>query len=131
MSISGIIEENKRILMDLEVVLKSNDCRDIVKCLGYLISVSDVWICMELMSMCFDKVLKLIKTPIPEEILGKLIVSVLFRFCLSKFLASFLFQLKSFKTLNALNYLKEQHNVIHRGIYIFYDFKSQMNLNEK
>jgi mitogen-activated protein kinase kinase 7 len=79
MSISGIVEENKRILMDLEVVLKSNDCNDIVKCLGYFISVSDVWICMELMAMCFDKLLKQIKAPIPEDILGKLTVSVRIR----------------------------------------------------
>lgn len=76
MSISGIIEENKRILMDLDVLLKSNDCNDIVKCLGYLISASDVWICMELMTMCCDKLLKQIKTPIPECVLGKLVVSV-------------------------------------------------------
>lgn len=76
MSISGIAEENKRIIMDLDVVLKSHDCFDIVKCLGYFISQSDVWICMELMSMCFDKLLKLYKRPIPEEILGKLTVSV-------------------------------------------------------
>ena len=76
MRISGIAEENKRIIMDLEVVLKSHDCTDIVKCLGYFISEGDVWICMELMSMCFDKLLKLIKRAIPEPILGKLIVSV-------------------------------------------------------
>lgn len=94
MTITGIAEENKRIIMDLDVVLKSHDCKDIVSCLGYFISDSDVWICMELMSMCFDKVLKQIKQPIPEAILGKLTVS----------------------TLNALNYLKEHHNVIHRDI---------------
>lgn len=76
MGISGISEENKRIIMDLDVLRKSNDCRDIVKCLGYLISDSEVWVCMELMSMCFDKLLKQIKTPIPEYILGKLVVSV-------------------------------------------------------
>lgn len=76
MSITGIAEENKRIIMDLDVVLKSHDCKDIVGCLGYFISESDVWICMELMSMCFDKLLKHIKQPIPEPILGKLIVSV-------------------------------------------------------
>jgi mitogen-activated protein kinase kinase 7 len=78
MSISGIDEENKRIIMDLDVVLKSHDCKDIVSCLGYFISNSDVWICMELMSMCFDKLLKQIRQPIPEPILGKLIVSVRF-----------------------------------------------------
>ena len=76
MRFSGVAEENKRIVMDLDVVLKSHDCTDIVKCLGYFISEGDVWICMELMSMCFDKLLKLIKCPIPEPILGKLIVSV-------------------------------------------------------
>lgn len=94
MGITGVAEENKRIIMDLDVVLKSHDCGDIVKCLGYFISDSDVWICMELMSMCFDKLLKRIKKPIPEEILGKMSVS----------------------TLNALNYLKQSHNVIHRDI---------------
>lgn len=86
MSISGIVEENKRILMDLEVVLKSNDCHDIVKCLGYLISVSDVWICMELMTMCFDKLLKHTKAPIPEQILGKLTVSVGFNLSIYVFI---------------------------------------------
>ena len=76
MSFSGIVEENKRIVMDLDVVLKSHDCQDIVKCLGYFISDNEVWICMELMYMCFDKLLKQIKKPIPETILGKLTVSV-------------------------------------------------------
>lgn len=80
--------------MDLDVVLKSHDCKDIVKCLGYFISEGDVWICMELMAMCFDKLTKLIKSPIPEDILGKMTVS----------------------TLTALNYLKEKHNVIHRDV---------------
>lgn len=94
MGITGVAEENKRIIMDLDVVLKSHDCADIVKCLGYFISESDVWICMELMSMCFDKLLKQINKPIPEEVLGKMSVS----------------------TINALNYLKQTHNVIHRDI---------------
>jgi mitogen-activated protein kinase kinase 7 len=76
MRISGVVEENRRIIMDLEVVLKCYDCPQIVKCLGYFISESDVWICMELMSMCFEKLLKKIKGPIPEPILGKLSVSV-------------------------------------------------------
>ena len=76
MNISGIAEENRRIIMDLDVVLKSHDCNHIVKCLGYFISESEVWICMELMLMCFDKLLKLIKKPIPEEVLGKMTVSV-------------------------------------------------------
>ena len=39
----------------------------------------DVWICMELMASCFGKLLKRIRQPIPEVILGKLTVSVNFR----------------------------------------------------
>ncbi len=101
MIMSGNVEENKRIIMDLNVVLKCNDCSNIVKCLGYFISNGDVWygrsmcqqtqiiyltvflflhfgrrICMDLMAICFDKLLKKIKTGIPECILGKLTVSV-------------------------------------------------------
>lgn len=73
---TGNAEENKRILMDLDVVLKSHDCKYIVKCLGCFVRDPDVWICMELMSMCFDKLLKLSKRPVPEPILGKVTVAV-------------------------------------------------------
>ena len=41
-----------------------------------LILQSDVWICMELMSTCLDKLLKKLKSPIPERILGKVAVAV-------------------------------------------------------
>ena len=91
--ISGVPEENKRILMDLNVVLKCRDCDKIVRCLGYFICDIDVWICMDLMTMCFEKLLK-ITGSVPEKILGKLTLS----------------------TLKALDYLKETHNVIHRDI---------------
>jgi mitogen-activated protein kinase kinase 7 len=77
MNISSIVEENKRIIMDLDVVLKSDSCKHIVTCLGYIMSDSDVWLCMELMSMCFEKLLKKFKAPIPEPILGKLANSVI------------------------------------------------------
>ena len=73
---TGNSEENKRILMDLDVVLKSHDCQYIVQCLGCFVTDADVWICMELMSMCFDKLLKLSKKPVPERILGKVTVAV-------------------------------------------------------
>lgn len=62
--------------MDIEVVLKSHDCRYIVQCLGCFITNSEVWICMELMTTCFDKLLKRLGKPIPEEILGKVTVAV-------------------------------------------------------
>ena len=63
---------------------------------------------MELMSSCFDKLLKLIKQPIPEAVLGKLTFSVreIRRGNLEK---------TSLQTVTALNYLKEKHGIIHRG----------------
>lgn len=73
---SGNSEENKRIVMDIEVVLKSHDCDYIVKCLGCFITETEVWICMELMATCFDKLLKKLKQPIPEYVLGKVTVAV-------------------------------------------------------
>ncbi|MPC42674.1 Dual specificity mitogen-activated protein kinase kinase hemipterous [Portunus trituberculatus] len=73
---SGNLEETKRVFFDLEVVLKS-DCPFIVQCLGCFITDSDVWICMELMATCLDKLTKRYKKPIPEPILGKISVAVL------------------------------------------------------
>lgn len=73
---SGNREENKRITMDLEVVLKSHDCPYIVQCLGCFVTESDVWICMELMGTCFDKLLKRLRKPISEPIIGKIAVAV-------------------------------------------------------
>ncbi|XP_058802701.1 dual specificity mitogen-activated protein kinase kinase 7-like isoform X2 [Phymastichus coffea] len=91
---SGNADENKRIIMDLDVVLKSHDCPCIVKCLGYFITESDVWICMELMVTCLDKLLKKSKQAIPEDFLGKVTLA----------------------TVRALSYLKEKHGVIHRDV---------------
>ncbi|XP_053661222.1 dual specificity mitogen-activated protein kinase kinase hemipterous-like [Anopheles marshallii] len=91
---TGNDEENKRIIMDLDVVLKSENCKYIVKCLGCFITDADVWICMELMTTCFDKLQKKSKTPVPEEILGKVTVA----------------------TVRALAYLKDNHRVIHRDV---------------
>lgn len=39
-------------------------------------SQSEVWICMELMATCLDKLLKRTRRPIPEKILGKIVVAV-------------------------------------------------------
>lgn len=91
---SGNSDENKRITMDIEVVLKSDDCPFIVQCVGCFILEADVWICMELMDTCFDKLLKRLRKPIPEHILGKVTVA----------------------TVKALDYLKETHGVIHRDV---------------
>ncbi|OWF39499.1 Dual specificity mitogen-activated protein kinase kinase 7 [Mizuhopecten yessoensis] len=91
---SGNKEENKRIIMDLDVVIKCHDYPFIVQCIGTFITDSEVWICMELMSTCLDKLLKRTKRPIPEAILGKMAVAI----------------------VKALNYLKEEHGVIHRDV---------------
>jgi mitogen-activated protein kinase kinase 7 len=111
---SGNKEENKRIIMDIEVVLKSHDCPFIVQCIGCFITEADVWICMELMATCFDKLLKRIKKPVPEEILGKVTVAVSINdlYCArEKFTL-----LKLLQTVKALHYLKESHGVIHRDV---------------
>jgi len=55
---SGNEEEAKRIAMDLEVLLKCSSCKYIVQCYGYLIAESEVWICMERMTTCFEKLLR-------------------------------------------------------------------------
>lgn len=73
---TGNDEENKRIIMDIDVVLKSHDCPYIVQCLGCFITEADVWICMELMATCFDKLLKKTNLPVPEDILGKVTLAV-------------------------------------------------------
>lgn len=72
---TGNMEENKRIITDLDVVNKC-DCPYIVHCLGCFITEADVWICMELMATCFDKLTKKSLQPVPEPILGKVTVAV-------------------------------------------------------
>ncbi|XP_045847003.1 dual specificity mitogen-activated protein kinase kinase 7 isoform X1 [Meles meles] len=91
---SGNKEENKRILMDLDVVLKSHDCPYIVQCFGTFITNTDVFIAMELMGTCAEKLKKRVQGPIPERILGKMTVAI----------------------VKALYYLKEKHGVIHRDV---------------
>lgn len=89
-----IMEEQKRILMDLDVIMKCNDCPFIVQCYGLFITQSDVYVCMELMGTCLEKLLRTTKTPVPEPILGKVALSV----------------------VKALRYLKREHGVMHRDI---------------
>ena len=86
-------EENKRIYMDLQVVLQC-ECDNIVRCYGYFIQDSEVWICTELMTTCFDKLLRSRKKPLPEKFLGAIAASA----------------------IRALYYLKEKHNIIHRDV---------------
>ncbi|KAF8566921.1 hypothetical protein P879_10733 [Paragonimus westermani] len=87
-------EENKRIMMDLKVVTISYDCEFIVECFGIFFTEGDVWICMEVMSTCLDKLLHDLQRPFPERVLGKITVSITI----------------------ALDYLKRKHNVMHRDV---------------
>ncbi|KAK2156987.1 hypothetical protein LSH36_201g04015 [Paralvinella palmiformis] len=91
-------KEQKQLLMDLDVVMRSNDCPFIVRFYGALFKEGDCWICMELMSISLDKFYKFVHgtlhSRIPESIIGKVAVA----------------------TVNALNYLKEELKIIHRDV---------------
>ena len=90
--------EQKELLMDLEVVMKSSDCPFIVTFFGAIFKEGDCWICMELMDTSLDKFYKFIydhlQESIPENIIGKITVA----------------------TVMALNYLKERLKIIHRDV---------------
>eukprot|EP00800_Vazella_pourtalesii_P004656 TRINITY_DN15390_c0_g1_i1.p1 TRINITY_DN15390_c0_g1~~TRINITY_DN15390_c0_g1_i1.p1 ORF type:complete len:450 (+),score=26.91 TRINITY_DN15390_c0_g1_i1:118-1467(+) len=86
------LEEQKRILMDLKT-MSIQKSEYIVFYYGSLIVKDTVWLYMELMDTCLDKVLKKYGA-LPEEIVGKIVVA----------------------TLNALHYLKSVHDIIHRDV---------------
>ncbi|XP_052761779.1 dual specificity mitogen-activated protein kinase kinase 4-like isoform X2 [Mya arenaria] len=91
-------KEQRSMLMELDAVMRSNDCPYIVQFYGALFKEGDCWICMELMDISLDKFYKFtyghLQSPIPEEILGKITVA----------------------TVKALNYLKEKLKIIHRDV---------------
>ncbi|XP_010771692.1 dual specificity mitogen-activated protein kinase kinase 4-like [Notothenia coriiceps] len=91
-------KEQKQLLMDLDVVMRSSDCPYIVQFYGALFREGDCWICMELMATSLDKFYKYVYCAlddvIPEEILGKIALA----------------------TVKALNHLKENLKIIHRDI---------------
>lgn len=91
-------KEQKQLLMDLEVVMRSNNCPFIVQFYGALFTEGDCWICMELMDISLDKFYRFthhrLPQKIPESILGKIALA----------------------TVQALNYLKENLDIIHRDV---------------
>ncbi|KAJ8682699.1 hypothetical protein QAD02_018491 [Eretmocerus hayati] len=90
-------QEQKRLLMDLDISMRSSACPYTVQFYGALFREGDVWICMEVMDMSLDKFYaKAYKhgRPIPEDILGKI----------------------SFSVVSALDYLYSQLRVIHRDV---------------
>lgn len=83
-------QEQKRLLMDLDISMRSSECAYTVHFYGALFREGDVWICMEVMDTSLDKFYPRIfknQRKMPEEILGKvyLIAEFFFGSILLKF----------------------------------------------
>ncbi|XP_043941100.1 dual specificity mitogen-activated protein kinase kinase 6 isoform X2 [Protopterus annectens] len=90
-------QEQKRLLMDLDISMRTVDCPFTVTFYGALFREGDVWICMELMDTSLDKFYKHVidrGMTIPEDILGKIAVSI----------------------VKALEHLYRKLSVIHRDV---------------
>jgi hypothetical protein len=96
----GNQRERKKVLKELDFVLECQDYEYVVKFYGVKFNSepADCLICMELMDTSLEKFYKFVYKEkgeeIPESILGKIVVA----------------------TVNALNYLKEEHKIIHRDV---------------
>lgn len=89
--------EQKRLLMDLDVSMRTGSCPYTVRFYGALFREGDVWICMEVMDISLDKFYKMLyknQKNIPEDILGKITEAV----------------------VKALHYLQAELKVIHRDV---------------
>ncbi|CAO2643451.1 Dual specificity mitogen-activated protein kinase kinase 3, partial [Lemmus lemmus] len=89
-------QEQKRLLMDLDINMRTVDCFYTVTFYGALFREGDVWICMELMDTSLDKFYRKVldkNMTIPEDILGEIAVSI----------------------VRALEHLHSKLSVIHRG----------------
>jgi len=76
-------QEQKRLLMDLDISMRSSACPHTVQFYGALFMEGDVWICMEVMDTSLDKFYaKVYKfgRKIPEQILGPITVAVMIFF---------------------------------------------------
>lgn len=94
---TGQTQEQKRLLMDLDISMRASDCQYTVHFYGALFREGDVWICMEVMDTSIDKFYPIVfknGRKMPEDILGKIAVAV----------------------VNALNYLYTKLRVIHRDV---------------
>ncbi|XP_078521363.1 dual specificity mitogen-activated protein kinase kinase 3 isoform X1 [Lissotriton helveticus] len=90
-------EEQKRLVMDLDISMRTVDCFYTVTFYGALFREGDVWICMELMDTSLDKFYKKViekGRTIPEDILGKIAVAI----------------------VKALEHLHSKLSVIHRDV---------------
>ncbi|KAK9888014.1 hypothetical protein WA026_000298 [Henosepilachna vigintioctopunctata] len=90
-------QEQKRLLTDLDISMRSSDCPYTVQFFGALFREGDVWICMEVMDTSLDKFYAKVfrhHRKIPEDMLGKI----------------------SYAVVSALHYLYSQLRVIHRDV---------------
>ncbi|XP_017366059.1 dual specificity mitogen-activated protein kinase kinase 3 isoform X2 [Cebus imitator] len=90
-------QEQKRLLMDLDINMRTVDCFYTVTFYGALFREGDVWICMELMDTSLDKFYRKVLEKgmtIPEDILGEIAVSI----------------------VRALEHLHSKLSVIHRDV---------------
>lgn len=72
-------QEQKRLLMDLDISMRTSDCKYTVQFYGALFREGDVWMCMEVMDMSLDKFYDKVyrnNREIPENILGGITVAV-------------------------------------------------------
>jgi len=89
--------EQRRLLMDLDISMRSSDCIYTVHFYGAMFREGDVWICMEVMDTSLDKFYAAAfgnGMKIPENVLGKI----------------------AFSVVTALNYLHANLKVIHRDV---------------
>ena len=89
--------EQKRLLMDLDINMRSGDCNYMVKFYGAMFREGDVWICMEVMDSSLDKFYRRVfkmGREFPEKYLVKIAISI----------------------LKALHYLYSECKVIHRDV---------------
>uniref|UniRef100_A0A914XFP1 mitogen-activated protein kinase kinase n=1 Tax=Plectus sambesii TaxID=2011161 RepID=A0A914XFP1_9BILA len=90
--------EQKQLLMELDAIMKSESCPNIVQFYGAIFREGDCWICMELMDTSLEKLYKYVfeklNETIPEDIIGNVTVH----------------------TLTALSYLKDHLKIIHRDV---------------
>jgi len=89
--------EQRRLLMDLDISMRSSDCDYTVHFFGAMFREGDVWICMEVMDTSVDKFYTKVfgaGRTIPECVLGKI----------------------AFSVVSALHYLHSKLKVIHRDV---------------
>lgn len=82
-----IVQFQKRLLMDLDISMRSSDCLYTVHFYGALFREGDVWICMEVMDTSLDKFYPRVyknNQVISEDILGKVRNKKTVTFCDAK-----------------------------------------------